>query len=92
MLDAATARRLALHSHPPTVVYELLVILALLCAFLGGFGMSRAKRRSWIHILSFAMTSAVMLCVTLDIEHPRYGFIQIRNNDRLLVEILNPMR
>jgi hypothetical protein len=92
LLDTAKARRTSLRSHPPTVIYEILILLALLCAFLGGFAMARSRKLSWTHILAFAVTSGVMLCVTLDIEYPRFGFIHIRKNDRILQEVRDEMR
>jgi hypothetical protein len=33
-----------------------------------------------------------MPCISLDIEYPRFGFIQIRTIDRILREVLDEMR
>lgn len=92
MLDAATARTTALRKHPPSIIYVFLFALGLFAAFLGGFAMARGKRLSWIHVLGFALASAVTFWVTLDLEHPRLGLFRIDSADQVLRHALEQMR
>jgi hypothetical protein len=68
------------------------MILILLYAFLGGFAMARSRKVSRSRVLGCAVTSSVMLCISLDIEYPRFACIQIRNMDRVLQEVRDEMR
>ena len=92
MFDVATARYLAAQTHPPGVIYAMLVTLALGCAALAGYGMAAGKRRSWLHIGCFTGSLLLAIYVTMDLEFPRRGFIRIDRYDRLLVEVRESMR
>jgi hypothetical protein len=87
MFDVTTKRQVALRTHTPPVIYVLLALLALACAFFAGIGMARARRRSLLHVAAFAATLALTFCVMLDLEFPRVGLIQITTADRLLGEV-----
>lgn len=92
MLDMATARTVAVRIHPPAIIYWFLVGLALFSAFLAGFAMARTKKISLVHVAGFALITVATLLVTLDIEHPRLGFIRIDAADRVLYHTLDTMR
>jgi hypothetical protein len=51
--------------------------LGLACSLLAGFGMAVGTARSWIHMVSFALTLAVALYIVTDMEYPRLGLIRI---------------
>lgn len=91
MFDIASIRTAALRMHPPRVVYGLLLALALASALLAGFGMSGAKRRSWIHIAGFALIISGAVYVIHDLEHPRAGLIRVGSADHLLVDLRRDM-
>ena len=70
----------------------LLFVLALVCSLLAGYGMARAKRRSWLHIIGFAMVTAISVYAFLEIEYPRLGFIRLLGaSDQLLIELREHM-
>ncbi len=92
MIDLTTTRTVALQTHPPTIIYGLLVFLALVCAVLAGFGMAGGRARSAIHIFGFAAILSLTIYVILDMEFPRIGLIRVDAADQLLHDVRASMR
>jgi hypothetical protein len=92
MFDAMTTRTMALHIHPPRIIYILLFCLALICSIFAGYSMAGPKHWSWLHVLAFAITTAVVVYVILDLEYPRAGLIRIEASDQFLVDLRNSMQ
>jgi hypothetical protein len=92
MFDVTTLRAVAVKNHPPPVVYVTLVILALGSALLAGCEMAGSRGRSWLHILTFSVVLALTVYVTLDLEFPRLGLIQISHMDQVLVDLRQSMK
>ena len=91
MFDCATSRTEALYWHPPIIVFLLLGGLSMISALLAGYGMAGAHRRSWLHMVGFAAILAVTVFVTIDLELPRAGMIQVDDADRVLLELRQSM-
>jgi hypothetical protein len=91
MFDIATTRGVAAESHPPPIVYVMLVMLALLCALLAGYDMAESRTRNWLHIVGFALIMTVTLYVIVDLEYPRLGFIRVDKADHVLIELRDSM-
>jgi hypothetical protein len=91
MIDITTTRGMALQTHPPSVIYALLFSLGLICALLAGYRMAVGQRRSWLHILSFAVVTVIIVYVIIDVEYPRAGLIRLQAFDQLLVDVRNSM-
>jgi hypothetical protein len=87
MLDITTAREVALRTHTPILIFLLLLLLELACAFFSGLNMARTKRESRFHVLVFAGTLALTAYAILDLEFPRLGFSNLSAVDQLLVEL-----
>jgi len=87
MIDITTTRTMALRTHPPDIVYVLLFILGLMCSLLAGYRMSTGLHRSWLHILSFALITVIVIYVIIDVEYPRAGLIRLQAFDQALVEV-----
>jgi hypothetical protein len=87
----STIRIVAANTHPPFLIYAVLVGLALVSSLIAGYGMAEAKARSWLHILVFAAVITVTIYVILDLEFPRIGFIRLGSTDQLLVELRRKM-
>ena len=87
MIDITTTRSMATRFHPPTVIYVLLIVLALGSALLAGQAMATAKRRSWAHIVAFAVAMAISLYVILELEYPRLGLIRVDSFDEALADL-----
>ncbi len=92
MFDIVTSRTMAARTHPPGIVYVMLVVLALAASLFAGDAMAGAKSRSWIHVIGFAAVMSLTVYVIFDLEYPRVGFIRIDANDRVLVELRESMK
>jgi hypothetical protein len=92
MIDITTTRTMAAHTHPPTVVFVMLFVLAMLGALLAGYGMAAMRSHPWIHMLTFSITIALAAYVILDLEFPRLGLIQVADFDRALIELRESMQ
>jgi hypothetical protein len=91
MIDITTTRSMAAQTHPPVVIFMMLSALLLISSFLAGVGMAGGKTRSWVHILGFAVITAVTMYVILDLEYPRLGLIRLDAFDQALVELRQSM-
>jgi hypothetical protein len=92
MIDITTTRGVALRTHPPAVIYVMLLLMALAASLLAGFGLSGSKQRAVLHTIGFALLMSVALYVILDLEFPRMGLVRIDAADQLLVELRTSMR
>lgn len=90
MIDITTTRIVAMRNHPPSIIFIMLIALALLSALLAGYNMAGSKSR--IHMLVFAAILAITVYVILDLEYPRLGLIQIAGDDQVLVEVRQGMK
>jgi hypothetical protein len=91
MFDITTTRATTSQTHPPVLIYFMLLGLALVAAVLAGYGMS-ASRSSRLHPVAFALVLTATVYVILDLEYPRVGLIRIDAADQLLVEVRERMR
>jgi hypothetical protein len=92
MIDITTTRTMAAKTHPPMIIFAMLVVLTLIGALFAGYGMAAAKTRSWVHMLGFAFVMAAAVYIILDLEHPRMGLINIHAADQVLVDLRQSMR
>jgi hypothetical protein len=92
MIDITTTRTMAMHMHPPPVIFVTLCVLALVSALLTGYSMAVGKMRSWLYRLCFAFVIAVSIYVILDMEFPRAGLIRLDAFDQALVELRETMK
>lgn len=92
MFDIVTTRSMAAQTHPPTIVFVMLALMACTAAFLAGHGMSGSKVRSWVHSVGFAAILAATVFVILDMEFPRLGFIRVDAFDQVLVDLRLSMK
>jgi len=91
MIDISTTRIMALQNHPPAVIYLLLFVLGLICSLLAGYRMAVGQNRSWLHILSFALITVIVIYVIIDVEYPRAGLIRLGGFDQVLVDVRSHM-
>jgi hypothetical protein len=90
--EAARDRAGANERHPPRIIYIMLFALGLGGSLLAGFGMGASKKRSSVHMATFAAALAVTLYIITDIEFPRQGLITVEYFDKFLEQVLNSMR
>lgn len=87
MIDVTTTRIMALQKHPPLIIFIMLFVLALVGALLAGYNMADGKSHNWIHMIGFALITAVVIYVILDLEYPRVGLIRVDAFDQALIEV-----
>lgn len=86
MFDIATSRILASRQHPHPAIFGMLLALVLVSCFLLGFSQAKVTRQSRLHLVGFALTTALALYIIIDLEYPRIGLIRVDSFDRALVE------
>lgn len=91
MIDITTTRVAAIRAHLPSVIYLLLVLLALASGLLIGRGLAGA-RRPWLHMVLYTLAIAGTVYVILDIEYPRRGLIRVDTMDIHMIELMDGMR
>ncbi|MEO8596588.1 MAG: DUF4239 domain-containing protein [Candidatus Solibacter sp.] len=92
MIDVTTMRTAASQTHPPLVVYLMLLTLLFTSSLLAGYGSSGGISPSWLHMLGYASIMAISVYVILDIEFPRVGFVRVDYVDQLLRDLRDSMR
>ena len=92
MFDIATVRVVATQIHPPLIVYEMLIALALASALLAGYQSAREKDYDWVHKVGFAGIVAFTVYVILDIEYPRLGWVRLDAIDQVIVNVRAGMK
>jgi hypothetical protein len=92
MFDISTVRLVATQIHPPSVVYAMLIGLALAAALLAGYQSAAEKTRDWMHQVGFAAIVALTVYVILDIEFPRMGLVRLDAIDQVLVSVREAMK
>jgi hypothetical protein len=92
MIDITTTRQVATQNHPPLIIFVLLEALTFVTAFLAGFGIADTSPQTRMHKLVFALIMSLTLCVTVDLEYPRAGFIRIDDADQPIIDLLNSVQ
>jgi len=87
MIDITTSRTMATQFHQPTIIFAVLMALALLASILAGYGMAGSRKQRWIHMIGFAAITSAAIYVILDLEYPRLGFIRVDAADQVLIEL-----
>ena len=92
MFNFITIRTSATMTHPPVVVYAMLIGLAFASALLAGYQTAGEKAYDWVHQLGFAGIVALTVYVILDIEYPRLGFVRLDAMDEVIVNVRQGMK
>lgn len=92
MIDVTTSRAVALRTHLPSLILSLLVAVALLSAFLAGYAMAKRRRRSWLHIVIYALAVTVTTYAVIDLDYPRSGLIRLDAADEALTALRQSIR
>jgi hypothetical protein len=90
--DIASARYLAVQTHPPAAVFLMLLVIMFLACLLAGYGMAGSQRRNWLHTLCFVGAMILAIYVTVDLEYPRRGLIRVEKYDHLLTDLRAGMK
>jgi len=77
MIDLGTALRVSIQTHLPGLILMLLVGAAILSGLLAGYSMAKRRQRSWFHVVAYASLLAITVYTVLDLDHPRFGLINM---------------
>jgi hypothetical protein len=92
LFDTASARRAALLTHQPALVFAMLGLLALAAALLAGHALARGGHGRRLHTYVFVGITALAVYVILDLEYPSIGLIQLDLADQLLLDMRASMK
>lgn len=93
MIDVTTTRAGALHTHTPTLIFAILLILGLVCSLLAGFVLAYTKTRNVrLHVFTFAVVVTLTIYVIFDLDYPRFGLIQLDFADKALIDLVAGMK
>jgi hypothetical protein len=87
MFDICSTRTAIRQIHQPNIIFLVMILQALVCSIIAGYGMAIKKSRSWIHLIGFTVVLLITILVILDIEYPRAGFIRIDSLDVILSDL-----
>ena len=90
--DLARTRLADTTIHPPSIIFIMLGTLTLVSAMLAGFAMSKNPLLSRLHVLGFAALLTFTVCVIVNLEYPRRGFIRVDATDQVLRDVRARMR
>lgn len=90
VFSLAGHRDLAARDHMPDAIVWVLFLLALATAFTSGYASGVAGTHSRIGYLGFALLTAVVVYVTMDLDRPGRGVIR-RDRQQQAIEALQPM-
>jgi hypothetical protein len=92
MIDVTTSRTIALHTHLPPLIFGLSICVALLSGLIAGYDMAKRKRRSWLHMMLYAVVIALTVFTFLDLDYPRFGLIRLNAADSALIQLRDSIR
>jgi hypothetical protein len=92
MMDVTTERSVTFQAHLPTLIYGLLIFIALMSALLAGYGMAKRKKRSLLHMILYAGCISATIYAVTDLEQPRSGLIRVDSADRAIEQMQDLMR
>jgi hypothetical protein len=77
LIDDAEMRQAARENHVPAAVVALLMVVAAVAFGLVGFGCGLTRHRRSASNLMFGALMALVITVTLDVDRPRQGLVQV---------------
>lgn len=92
MIDVTTARTVALRTRLQSLIFGLLIAIALLSAFVAGYAMSKRRRRSVVHALIFATSVTFTVYAVIDLDDPRFGLIRLDAAEQVLHRLRDSIR
>lgn len=86
MFDVVTSRTTVIRAHPPTIVFGVLVLLALACAAMLGYAARGDDRVNRVYAVGFALVTGASLYLVFELEYPRYGLIRLDDAQTVLAD------
>jgi len=92
MIDVTTSRTVALYTRVPSLIFGLLVAVALLSGLVAGYAMAKRQSRSWLHMVVYSLVIAITIYAVLDLDDPRSGLIRLDAADNALYQLRDSIR
>jgi hypothetical protein len=93
MFDASVTHEALVHVKTPAAILTSLIVLALLCSALAGYGLAGSRAWSrYLHMGGFAVVITGIIYIVLDYDYPRFGFIRVDFADTVLQSTIAGMK
>jgi len=93
LIDLTSTRQSMVHVHTPGPIVATLILLALACSLLAGYGLAGSKSMSrYLHMFGFALVVTGTIYIVLDYDNPRFGLIRVDFADAALEEAVKAMK
>jgi hypothetical protein len=87
MFGAVEKERMARRSHPPRVIYMMLVVAGMASALFAGYALAGGPNRPWVYMLGVATAIALAVFIILQLEFPRLGLVGVGDMDAAFTEL-----
>jgi ABC-type antimicrobial peptide transport system permease subunit len=79
MASALEQRRMALHQHPPIVIYTLLILMIITGAFVAGYNQATNETHDWTLVPVFVLLNVAVVYITINLEYPLIGIFNLED-------------
>ena len=87
MLDANTTRQMGELARVPDSIIWMLFILAMASTFYLGYASAAKETLDWMVATGFCLLISLVIYITLDLDRPRRGLIQLSTSQRAMLEL-----
>ncbi|HEY5748758.1 MAG TPA: hypothetical protein VIU12_21960 [Chryseolinea sp.] len=87
MFDISSTRRMAELARVPDSIVSMLFVLSLASAFYLGYSSAGKGPLDWLVAIGFCVLTSVVVYITLDLDRPRRGFIQLTTSHQAMLEL-----
>ena len=89
MFDSANSNTYSELMHVPSSIVMMLFLLALVAAFYVGYVSVGKGRFDWFIGVGFCLLISVVVYITLDLDRPRRGLIQMDTSHQAIIELMD---
>jgi hypothetical protein len=89
MFDSATTNTYSERMHVPESIVMMLFAFSLIAAFFIGYISVGKGRFDWFTGIGFCLLSALVLFITLDLDRPRRGLIQLDTSHQAIISLMD---
>ena len=89
MFDSATTNSYSELMRVPESIVIMLFVLLLITAFFIGYISEGKGRFDWFTGAGFCLLSALVLFITLDLDRPRRGLIQLNTSHQAIISLMD---
>jgi hypothetical protein len=89
MIDLVTTRKAIFRGTVPDTIVWMLLALFLVCSFFAGYANAKNEKLNKLIISGFIVLSSLVMFITLDLDRPHQGLINLNSNAHLIEELKN---